>query len=152
MPRRSKRSAARRGELFPVLRKPAMQLALAAVVAFVIYLIAAAGGQGTRGGEVGVDEGYRMAVEGAFVLDVRTAEEWDAFHAPGTAWIPLEELPTRLGELPADRRILVVCRTGNRSREGRDILFEAGFDAVSMAGGLTEWAARGYPIEGSPPP
>jgi len=39
-----------------------------------------------------------------------------------------------------------VCRSGNRSKQGRDILLDAGFTQVtSMAGGLNEWKAAGYP-------
>jgi len=42
----------------------------------------------------------------------------------------------------------VVCRSGNRSQEGRDILLEAGFeDVTSMAGGVLDWREAGYPVE-----
>jgi rhodanese-related sulfurtransferase len=52
-----------------------------------------------------------------------------------------------LSEVPRDRQIVVVCRSGNRSQEGRDILIGAGFEQVtSMAGGLSEWRANGFPI------
>jgi rhodanese-related sulfurtransferase len=48
-------------------------------------------------------------------------------------------------ELPKDQEIVVVCRSGNRSAQGRDILLEAGFAQVtSLAGGLTQWKAAGY--------
>ncbi|MFH2103457.1 MAG: rhodanese-like domain-containing protein [Chloroflexota bacterium] len=61
------------------------------------------------------------------------------------------ELSGRLQELPRDRQI-VVCRTGNHSQEGRDILLAAGFTNVnSMTGGVTEWSNLGYPIEGTRP-
>ena len=53
-------------------------------------------------------------------------------------------------KLPKDKKIVVVCRSGNRSQEGRDILLTAGFNATSMTGGLQEWYAKGYPIEGAP--
>jgi len=62
----------------------------------------------------------------------------------------LDELPARLNELPKDQEIVVVCRSGNRSQQGRDILLNAGFNATSMAGGLKEWYAKGYPTEGQP--
>ncbi len=62
-----------------------------------------------------------------------------------TTLIPLDELPDRLGELPKDQEIVVICRSGNRSQEGRDILIDAGYTQVSsMAGGLNEWKAAGY--------
>ena len=87
---------------------------------------------------------------GTFTVDVRTQEEWDEYHAPNTTLIPLDQLPNRLSEVPKDKEILVVCRSGNRSQQGRDILLSAGYNATSMAGGLKEWYAKGYPIEGAP--
>lgn len=142
-----------RSGLSAFLRRPAVQLAMLAFVALLVYLIASGSGSGTTSAlarEVNVDEAYQMYQEGVFVLDVRTQEEWDEYHAPNTTLIPLDQLPARLSELPKDREILVVCRSGNRSQQGRDILLDAGFTATSMAGGLREWYAKGYPIEGAP--
>jgi rhodanese-related sulfurtransferase len=45
---------------------------------------------------------------------------------------------------------VVICRSGNRSDDGRDILRNAGYDATSVTGGVKEWYAKGYPIEGAP--
>jgi len=64
--------------------------------------------------------------------------------------IPLDQLQARLNELPKDKEVLVVCRSGNRSQEGRDILLAAGFNATSMAGGMKDWYAKGFPVEGAP--
>ncbi len=142
-----------RSGLSAFLRRPAVQLAMLAFVALLVYLIASGSGGGTTSAlarEVNVDEAYQMYQDGVFVLDVRTQEEWDEYHAPNTTLIPLDQLPARLSELPKDREILVVCRSGNRSQQGRDILLNAGFTATSMAGGLSEWYAKGYPIEGAP--
>lgn len=98
--------------------------------------------------EISVDQAYDLYQDGTFLLDVRTQEEWDEYHAPGTTLIPLDQLPNRLSELPADQPIVVVCRSGNRSQEGRNILQQAGFENVtSMAGGLSAWRSAGYPVE-----
>lgn len=156
MPRRksSRRLSRSRPGLGAALRRPQVQIGILAVVAVLIFLIALAGG--AQGGNdnlpatVNVDEAYRMYQDGMFVLDVRTPEEWNEYHIPNTTLIPLEELPSRLGELPTDQPILVVCRSGNRSQPGRDILLQAGFEATSMDGGLKEWRNRGYPITGGP--
>jgi len=100
--------------------------------------------------EISVDEAYAKYQAGTFLLDVRTPEEWADFHVPNTTWIPLDELPDRLKELPTDQEIVVVCRSGNRSQKGRDILRQAGFTQVSsMAGGLNQWRDAGYPVESS---
>ncbi len=142
-----------RAVLFPILRKPAMQLAIVIFIAFIVYLIALAGGERTahQPREVNVDEAYQMYQSGVFVLDVRTQQEWDEYHAPNTTLIPLDQLAGRLHALPKDRAILVVCSSVACSQQGRDILLSAGFDASSLKDGLNAWYARGYPIEGAPP-
>jgi len=87
---------------------------------------------------------------GAFVLDVRQPEEWAVVRIPGAVLIPLDELPGRVAEVPRDRDVVVVCHSGNRSRQGRDILRAAGYDRVtSMTGGVAAWQAAGLPTEGS---
>jgi rhodanese-related sulfurtransferase len=84
--------------------------------------------------------------QGAFILDVRQPEEWADFHVPGSTLIPLGELANRLNEVPRDREVVVVCRSGNRSQPGRDILLQAGYPQVtSLKGGLSQWKAAGYP-------
>ena len=96
--------------------------------------------------EVSVSEALALRESGAFILDVRQPEEWDAVHIPDATLIPLGELASRVSEVPQDRQVVVVCRSGNRSAEGRDILLGAGFPSVSsMAGGMNDWAASGYP-------
>jgi rhodanese-related sulfurtransferase len=126
------------------------------IVALIIFLILQMGGRSgnpstrnrTLASTVTVNEAYELAQRGAFVLDVRTPEEWNEFHAPNSTLIPLDQLASRLSEVPRDRQIVVVCRSGNRSQQGRDILLNAGFEQVaSMAGGLNEWRANGFPIE-----
>ncbi|MDD2923429.1 MAG: rhodanese-like domain-containing protein [Anaerolineales bacterium] len=138
------------------LRQPAVQFGMIAIVALIVYLIAIGGNNRSASPaaalprEISADQAYQMYQSGAFVLDVREQVEWDEYHAPNATLIPLGELQNRLSELPKDKEIVVVCRSGNRSQEGRDILLAAGFNATSMAGGLKEWYAKGYPIEGAP--
>jgi rhodanese-related sulfurtransferase len=99
--------------------------------------------------EISVAEAYELYPAGAFFLDVREVVEWEAGHVPDTTNIPLSELENRLSELPTDQDIVVICRSGNRSVEGRDILLDAGFENVtSMADGLREWKAAGYSYDG----
>jgi len=134
--------------------KPSVQISILLVTALIVFIILQSGGNG--GGttttalepEISVNEAYTMYQNGAFLLDVRTVEEWNEFHAPNTTLIPLDELASRVNEVPRDREIVVVCRSGNRSQQGRDILLNAGFENVtSMTGGLTEWRNLGYPTE-----
>lgn len=101
--------------------------------------------------EISVAEAVAKKDAGVFILDVREREEWNQFHVPGSTLIPLGELASRVGELPKNQEIVVVCRSGNRSAKGRDLLLNSGFTQVtSMAGGLTQWKAAGYPIVSGP--
>ncbi|HEX2995686.1 MAG TPA: rhodanese-like domain-containing protein [Anaerolineales bacterium] len=101
--------------------------------------------------EVSVEEAAAKREAGAFILDVRQPEEWNEVHIPDATLIPLGELGSRVDELPRDQEIVVVCRSGNRSAQGRDILLEAGFTQVtSMAGGMIQWQAAGYPTVSGP--
>jgi rhodanese-related sulfurtransferase len=96
--------------------------------------------------EVAPSEARALQQAGAFVLDVRQPEEWAAGHIDGATLIPLGELASRAAEVPSDRQVVVVCRSGNRSAQGRDILLGAGFPSVtSMAGGMNAWTGAGYP-------
>lgn len=124
-----------------------------ALIAAVIFLINRPPANANSMSEtISVDEAYQKYLAGTFVLDVRTQEEWDEYHAPNTTLIPLDELESRLNELPKDEEIVVICRSGNRSQQGRDILLKNGFAAAtSMEGGLKAWSAAGYPIEGTRP-
>jgi rhodanese-related sulfurtransferase len=148
--RKSARRFSSQSSASAFLRRPLVQIGIVAVAALVIYLLVSTS-SGAGGGlprDVSVDKAYSLYQGGAFVLDVRTVEEWNEFHAPGTTLIPLDELASRLDEVPRDRQIVVVCRSGNRSQQGRDILLAAGFTQVtSMTGGLNEWRTAGYPVE-----
>ena len=129
--RRSSRSQRRRNPVASFLRKPLVQIGIVVVAALAIFLIVSGSGRSASSpAEISVDQAYQMYQQGVFLLDVRTPEEWDQFHVPGTTLIPLEELPNRLNEVPRDRQIVVVCRSGNRSQAGRDILLQAGFEGV----------------------
>ena len=80
------------------------------------------------------------------LLDVREADEWEAGHAPGAQWVPLADLESARFQIPINRRIVCVCRSGVRSAKATAQLVEWGFDAVNMTGGMKAWAARGLPV------
>lgn len=101
--------------------------------------------------EISVSDAASMRDAGAFVLDVREPDEWNESHIPGATLIPLGELASRVNEVPQDQEIVVVCRSGNRSQQGRDILLAAGFEQVtSMAGGINQWKAAGFETVSGP--
>ena len=81
---------------------------------------------------------------GAMLLDVRDADEWAAGHAPAAVHIPLNSL--QADDLPTDRRIYCICRSGGRSGAAVGAMVRAGFDAVNVAGGMNAWSAAGLPV------
>lgn len=101
--------------------------------------------------EISVSEAKAMQDAGAFMLDVREPSEWNELHMPGATLIPLGQLASRLSEVPKDKPVVVVCRSGNRSQEGRNILAANGFSSVtSMAGGMRDWQNAGLPTVTGP--
>jgi rhodanese-related sulfurtransferase len=76
------------------------------------------------------------SVESAFLLDVRHPAELAIEHVPAAVNIPLDELRARLGELPRDREIHVICRSGQRAYYATRILLQNGFAARNLSGGM----------------
>jgi rhodanese-related sulfurtransferase len=83
---------------------------------------------------------------GAFLLDVREDDEWAAGHAPDAVHVRLGELGARVGELPRDREVYVICRTGARSAYATQALTGGGLNAINVADGMTGWAVAGRPM------
>ena len=83
---------------------------------------------------------------GAYLLDVREPEEWDAGHAPEAVHIPLGELGARYTELGRDQPLYVICRSGNRSGHAAHALAGAGWDARNVSDGMRGWQAAGRPM------
>ncbi len=85
---------------------------------------------------------------GALIVDVRAESEWDAGHLPGAIHIPLPELEDRLGEIPADRDVVLQCQGGGRSAIAASLLKARGHVRVAnLAGGYSAWVAAGLPVE-----
>ncbi len=74
---------------------------------------------------------------GAFLLDVRTPEEFRLGTIDGARNIPLDDLRTRLAEIPRDKRIIVFCGVGLRAYVAARILMQNGFSGVyNLSGGI----------------
>jgi rhodanese-related sulfurtransferase len=81
------------------------------------------------------------------LLDVREPDEWQAGHIAGSQHIPLGQLRERLGEVPKDRTILAVCRSGSRSDSAARGLRTLGYSVENLEGGVTAWKLAGLPLE-----
>jgi rhodanese-related sulfurtransferase len=98
--------------------------------------------------EITPAQAYEKYRDGAFFLDVRTPAEYAQEHIANSVLIPLDELPSRLSEVPRDRDVVVVCRSGARSKEGSAILRQAGYTRVTcLTGGIQAWVEAGYAVE-----
>ena len=83
----------------------------------------------------------------ATVIDVRGRAEWAAGHLPGAVNIPLGELSERLGEVPADRPVIVQCQSGARSAIAASVLQSLGRTNVrDLVGGIEEWQRTGLTV------
>lgn len=78
------------------------------------------------------EEAHKLVEGGAFLLDVRTPDEFGLGHIHGAQNIPLATLTGRLKELPKDRPIVVYCASGMRSAHARSVLKASGFDARDL--------------------
>ena len=77
----------------------------------------------------------------AFILDVRTEEEFAAGSFPGAVNIPLDDLRGRLGEIPEGKTVYVNCHSGLRSYLACRILAAHGYDCRNFSGGYRLYAA-----------
>ncbi|MBM6996320.1 rhodanese-like domain-containing protein [Paenibacillus sp. DXFW5] len=76
------------------------------------------------------------------LLDVREQDEWMEGHVAVAKHIPLGELDLRLNEFDPNHEMIVICRSGNRSRMACEFLSERGFHVVNMTGGLNAWTSN----------
>ena len=80
------------------------------------------------------------------LLDVREDDEWAAGHIDGAQHIPLGELSARLDELPRERTIVAVCRSGGRSEAAVRGLRKLGYEAENLEGGVNAWDRAKLPL------
>jgi len=84
-------------------------------------------------------KGRELVANGALLLDVRTPDEFRDRHLDGANNIPVQELASRVGELGArDRPIVVYCRSGARSASAATLLKSAGYEVLDI-GGMGNW-------------
>ena len=112
------------------------------ILGLLLVMLAGCGaGQADAGVDISVDETLRLwQNKEAIVIDVRTPGEYQEGHIPGVANIPLDELEKRIGEVPKDKKVVLICRTGNRSAQGTKLLRGKGFTNVyNSTAGMSSW-------------
>lgn len=88
------------------------------------------------------------SAQDGFLLDVREKVELAVERLPEATNIPLGELRGRLDELPRDREIRVICRSGQRAYTATRMLFQEGFDASVVSGGMLSHALVSDGVKG----
>jgi len=70
-----------------------------------------------------------------YLVDVRTAKEFNAGSVVGAINIPLDQVKTRISELKGKENLVLFCRSGNRSGQAKTILEQNGFTGITNGGG-----------------
>jgi rhodanese-related sulfurtransferase len=83
----------------------------------------------------------------AHVIDVREKYEFDAGHVAGAELIPMATIPLRVTEIPRDRDVYLICRSGARSWQVAAWLERQGITATNVEGGMGAWQWAGFPVE-----
>ncbi len=81
----------------------------------------------------------------AEIVDVREPLEFGSEHIAGARHIPLGELERRIGELPCEAKVTLVCRSGIRATQAAETLKSRGRPARVLEGGMLAWTAAGLP-------
>ena len=137
--------------LFYKMNKKARLILL---TAFVLLLTACSSGGQAMDGEdmvrsytmISQDQAKEMMEkeDGHIIIDVRRVDEFETGHIPGAVCIPNESIGTEQPEeLPnLDQIILVYCRSGNRSKQAAQELFDMGYTNVYEFGGIIDWTGE----------
>ncbi len=99
---------------------------------------------------ISMEELWKRVQDNAVILlDVRPSEEYKFGHIPGALSVPLSHLKNRLIEIPHDQEVVAYCRGPYcvLSTEAMKILRDAGYKAVRLKEGLSEWREAGLPVE-----
>lgn len=96
--------------------------------------------------EVSINDLESAITQGAYVMDVREAWEFESGHVPRAHHVPLNSIPEHLNVLPKHQQIFVICQSGGRSMTAANYLEANGFDVVSVAGGTGSWIGAGKDV------
>lgn len=88
---------------------------------------------------------------GALLVDVREKDELETlvYDVPNIINIPLSDFENRYGEIPKDKDVVMVCKTGQRSLRAAGFLVNHGYThVVNMQHGIVRWVQKGFPTKG----
>lgn len=96
--------------------------------------------------EVSVEELEAALANGARLIDVREADEYELGHVAAAVHIALGTVPDNIPAFDGDAPTFVICKSGGRSMRACQFLAEQGIDAINVAGGTVEWIVSGRPV------
>lgn len=97
--------------------------------------------------ELSAHEAQRYLADGALLVDVRERDEWDEMHVADALLVPLDALDTRAADIPRDRDVIIICRSGRRSGLAQKQLFALGYERVAnLTGGILGWHEANFPV------
>jgi rhodanese-related sulfurtransferase len=86
--------------------------------------------------------------DSAYVLDVRSPEEYAAGHVPGAVNIPYDQIASRLAEVPKDKDVVLYCKSGRRAGIAAEVLANQGYTRLQhLEGDIVAWMEKGRPVE-----
>lgn len=85
--------------------------------------------------------------QGVQVVDVREPYEREAGHIDGTRHVPMAALSEQAPTIDRERPVVFYCRVGSRSTMAAQAFRAAGYQALSMSGGLVRWSGEGRPLQ-----
>ncbi len=89
---------------------------------------------------------YPNFEEAHTLVDVRSRGEWNSGRPANAVHIPLNELAQKMGKIPKNKPVVVICASGMRSAMAASMLVKAGYgDVYNFAGGFGSWCAAGLP-------
>jgi rhodanese-related sulfurtransferase len=97
----------------------------------------------THAPQVTADQAIAMLRDGAALIDVREADEWQAGHAPDAMHVPLGQLGATVSQMDQAQPLVIICRSGRRSDNATVALRHAGYDAYNFIGGMHAWHQAG---------
>lgn len=92
-----------------------------------------------------------IAVQGAQILDVRTAGEYQSGHIANALqanWLDPKEFKNRTQHLDKSKTVYIYCQSGGRSASAQTVLLQEGYQVVNLEGGISNWRMQQLPIEG----
>jgi len=108
----------------------------------VMMFMAACGSEGTYQ-TIDIEDIPTKVDEGYTVLDVRETSEFDAGHIPGASNKPLSELQQgNLEGLDSKGKYIVICQSGNRSKQASEILEKENIEIVNVSEGMSSWTGE----------